>query len=154
MKKGLTEIIFVLDESGSMGMIKNDAIGGFNEFLSNQRKIKGEAVFTFVKFDTRYNVVEEGALLENVNELSDDNYQPGGMTALLDAVGKTINKVSNRHATLDESEKPEKVLMVVFTDGEENASNEFRETKKVAKLVEQKEDEGWEILFLRADIDA
>lgn len=154
MNKKLTEIIFVLDESGSMGSVRSDVVSGFNTFIQDQKELPGEATFTFVKFDNRYNVVTQSALLENVEELSNQTYKPTGTTALLDAVGKTINDVVSRHATLEKSEVPGKVILVVFTDGEENSSKEFREVKKISELVSAREDEGWEILFMGADIDA
>jgi|AntAceMinimDraft_18_1070375.scaffolds.fasta_scaffold27537_3 uncharacterized protein YegL len=154
MNNKLTEIIFVLDESGSMGTVRDDVIGGFNRFIKDQKEIRGDVVMTIVKFDTRYNVVNQGALLENVKDLNNETYQPSGCTALLDAIGKTINEVTTRHATLPEDEKPKKVLLTVFTDGEENSSKEFTLVSEVSKLVKKKEKEGWEILFMGADIDA
>lgn len=154
MNKELTEIIFVIDESGSMGSVRADVIGGFNTFLKDQKELPGEAILTLVKFDTNYKKLEEGTLLEQVKELDNERYSPGGMTALLDAVGKTINEVISRHATLPEEDKPSKVILAVFTDGEENSSEEFRNLKDLAKMVKEREDAGWEILFMGADIDA
>lgn len=154
MKKGLTEIIFVLDESGSMASIKDDAIGGFNEFIKQQKEIPGEAVFTFVKFGTNFETIENATLLENVKPLDTTSYSPGGLTALLDATGCTIDKVLKRHNSLLASEKPEKVIMVVFTDGHENASTEYTSLNKISDLVKEAEKHAWELLFLGADIDA
>lgn len=154
MNKNLTEIIFVLDESGSMGSVRSDVIGGFNTFLEDQKEIPGEAVLTLVKFDTEYTKLEEGTLLENVKELDNERYSPNGMTALLDAVGKTINEVTSRHATLEEDERPAKTILVVFTDGHENSSREFTKVADLAKMVKEREDAGWEVLFMGADIDA
>jgi hypothetical protein len=154
MNKDLTEIIFVLDESGSMGSVRSDVIGGFNTFLKDQKEIPGDAVLTLVKFDTEYTKLEEGTLLENVKELDNERYSPNGMTALLDAVGKTINEVTSRHATLEEDERPAKTILVVFTDGGENSSTEFRDVKEVMKMVKEREEAGWEVLFMGADIDA
>jgi len=155
MNKNLTEIVFILDESGSMGSVKDDTIGGFNEFVEQQKKIEGEAIFTFVKFSDYYKVIEEGALLENIRPLNRETYTPSYSTALLDAVGKTINKVGNRHDTLDKGDKPGKVLFVIMTDGYENASEEFVERNVISKMVKKKRDTNkWEFLFLGADIDA
>jgi len=154
MNKNLTEIIFVLDESGSMGSVRSDVIGGFNTFLKDQKEIPGEAVLTLVKFDTDYTKLEEGTLLEKVKELDNELYTPGGLTALLDAVGKTINEVTSRHATLEEDEKPGKTILVVFTDGHENSSKEFLKLADLAKMIKEREDAGWEVLFMGADIDA
>jgi len=153
LNNNLTEIVFILDESGSMGSVKDDTIGGFNEFIEQQKNIEGDAVVTFVKFSDYYKVVEEGTLLENVNPLNKETYTPSYSTALLDAVGKTINKVGNRHDKLDEEDKPSKVLFVVLTDGYENASKEY--LSGVNEMVKNKRDkDGWEFLFLGADIDA
>jgi hypothetical protein len=154
MNKNLTEIVFILDESGSMGSVKDDTIGGFNEFVEQQKEIEGEAIFTFVKFSDYYKVVEEGTLLESVKSLNRETYTPSFSTALLDAVGKTINKVGNRHDTLDEEDKPEKVLVVIMTDGYENSSKEYVAEGTIAKMVSNKKKDGWEFLFLGADIDA
>jgi len=154
MNKELTEIVVVLDKSGSMGSVRSDTIGGFNTFLKDQKELPGEAVFTFVTFDTDYKFVEQGTLLENVKELTNETYNPGGMTALLDAVGKTINDVVSRHASLDEDEKPGKTILVVLTDGEENSSIEFKTNTDISKMIKEREDAGWEVVFLGADIDA
>jgi hypothetical protein len=155
MNKDLTEIVVVLDKSGSMGSVREDTIGGFNTFLQDQKELPGEAVLTLTMFDAEYSFVERGALLENVKPLSNETYAPGGMTALLDAVGKTINDVVTRHASLDEDEKPGKVILVVITDGHENSSREITKKAELVKMVKkQEEDYGWEIVFLGADIDA
>ena len=154
MNKDLTEIVVVLDKSGSMGSIRQDTIGGFNTFLNDQKELPGDAVFTFVTFDTEYRFVEQGTLLESVKELNTETYSPGGMTALLDAVGKTINDVISRHATLPEEDKPGQTIFVVLTDGEENSSKEFLKAADISKMIKEREAAGWEILFLGADIDA
>jgi len=155
MNKDLTEIVVVLDKSGSMGSVREDTIGGFNTFLQDQKELPGEAVLTLTMFDTEYSFVERGTLLENVQPLSNETYAPGGLTALLDAVGKTINDVVSRHATLPEDEKPGKVVFVVLTDGEENSSREITKKSELVKMVKkQEEDYEWEIVFLGADIDA
>jgi len=153
MNEKLTEIIFVLDKSGSMWDVKNDTIGGFNSFIKDQKELPGEAVFTFVTFDTKYNKVEQGTLLENVKELSSETYTPGGGTALFDAVSNAINDVISRHDSLDEDEKPGKTILVVLTDGEENSSREIRDVKEIGRMVAEREDAGWEVLFLGADLD-
>lgn len=153
MNKDLTEIIFVLDKSGSMGVIREDTIGGFNTFIQDQKELPGDCIFTMATFNTRYDKDLEGALMESVNKLDNATYRPGGGTALLDAVGKTINDVVARHSTLGD-EVPGKVILVVLTDGEENSSTEFSDKSDVAKMVKTQEDAGWEIIFLGADIDA
>ena len=155
MNKNLTEIVYILDESGSMGSVKDDTIGGFNEFVEQQKEIEGDAIFTLIKFSDYYKVIEQGTLLESVKPLNKETYSPSYSTALLDAVGKTINEVGNRHDTLDEDEKPSKTLFVIVTDGHENSSEEYLEEGIIAKMVKNKRDKsGWEFLFLGADIDA
>lgn len=154
MNKDLTEIIVVLDKSGSMGSVREDTIGGFNTFLQDQKELPGKAILTLTMFDTEYSFVERGALLESVQPLSNETYTPSGMTALLDAVGKTINDVVSRHASLPEDEKPGKVILVVITDGQENSSTEIVSKKELGKMVKKQEDDGWEVIFLGADIDA
>jgi len=154
MKKDLTEIVIVLDESGSMSSCKSDTIGGFNEFLSTQKKIKGEANVTLVKFSDYYKVVNDGTALEHVSPLNESNYTPSYSTALLDAVGRTINSVGNRLSSLPEDQRPEKVIFAVITDGYENASKEFKREKIFEMVTHQKTKYNWEFLFLGADIDA
>lgn len=153
MNKDLTEIVVVLDKSGSMGSTREDTIGGFNTFLQDQKELPGDAVLTLCMFDTDYTITERGALLENVQELDNSNYQPGGMTALFDAVGKTINDVVSRHASLDEDEKPGKTILMVITDGHENSSEEITNLKELSSQIKKQEDKGWEVIFLGADID-
>ena len=153
MNDQLTEIIFVLDKSGSMWDVKNDTIGGFNTFINDQKELPGEAVFTLVTFDTQYNKVEQGALLENVKELTPETYVTSGGTALFDAVSNAISDVNSRHASLEEDEKPAKTILVVLTDGEENSSTEIRDVKEIGRMIAAQEKAGWEVLFLGADLD-
>jgi len=153
MNNNLTEIVFVLDKSGSMGSVRNDTIGGFNSFINDQKDIPGQAIFTLALFDHEYSLVHQGKLIEQVEELTIESYHPSGMTALLDAVGKTINDVVARHANLDESERPGKTILVVLTDGEENSSTEFKKASDISSMIKEREDAGWEIVFLGADVD-
>jgi len=154
MKKGLAEIIFILDESGSMSSCKDDTIGGFNEFVETQKKIPGEVKFTFIKFSDYYTVVNEGSPLENVDHLNESTYTPSFSTALLDAVGKSINSLTTRLEEAPEEERPEKVLFAILTDGYENASTEYTQKAINEMIKNQRTKEGWEFLFLGADIDA
>lgn len=159
MKKGLTEIAFVLDESGSMEPVTKDTIGGFNQFIKDQKKMPGEAKFTLVKFSSSWNdkdaftIVYDGANLADVKKLNSKTYSPGGGTALLDAVGNTISTIDKRHKKLKKPERPEKTLVVILTDGEENSSKEYK-SEGIIKLVKKSEKKGWTFLFLGADIDA
>ena len=154
MKKSLTEIVIVLDESGSMSSAKDDTIGGFNEFLKTQKKIKGEANCTLVKFSDYYKIINDGTPIENVAKLNESNYTPSYTTALLDACGRAINTVGKRISNTPKKKRPEKVIFAVITDGYENASKEFSRKQIFDLVKEQREKHNWEFLFLGADIDA
>ncbi len=147
MKSNVTEIIFLLDRSGSMEGLEDDTIGGFNSFIKHQRKLAGEVLVTTVLFDNQYEILWNGAKAEEVN-LTKENYFVRGSTALLDAVGRTILEVAHR-VTRTEA----KVVFVITTDGLENASREFT-YKKVKQLIEQHQEKyKWEFIFLGANID-
>jgi hypothetical protein len=150
----LTEIVCVIDESGSMDRIRQDAIGGFNSFLRNQQEEEGEALFSLTLFDTDYERIYDGVELEEVPELDEQSYQPGGRTALLDAVGRTILDVRNRLNETDESEKPGQVVFVILTDGKENSSQEFIGEQVPEMIAEQRQEANWEFVFLAADANA
>lgn len=153
MNSNLTEIIFLLDRSGSMGGLESDTIGGFNAFIENQRKLEGKTLVTGVLFDNQYEVVWNGAEAEKV-KLTAEKYYVRGCTALLDAVGKTILDVGYRLSKTNEDDRPGKVIFVITTDGFENASREFT-YKKVKELIKhQQEKYNWEFIFLGANIDA
>jgi hypothetical protein len=117
MGKNLCEIVIILDESGSMSSCKNDTIGGVNEFLKNQKRIKVEANVTLVKFSDYYKIVNDSTPLNQVVYLDETNYTPSNTTALLDAVGKTINSIGKRLADTPEADRPEKVIFAIITDG-------------------------------------
>ncbi len=154
MKKDLCEIVLVLDESGSMGTCKSDTIGGVNEFLNNQKRVKGEVNVTLVKFSDYYKIVNNAIPLDQVVYLDENNYTPSNTTALLDAVGKTINSIGKRLADIPEKNRPEKVIFSIITDGFENASREFSRSQIFDMVLHQKQKYNWEFLFLGADIDA
>lgn len=154
MKKGLTEIVFILDKSGSMEGLETDTIGGFNSMLKKQRKEEGEAVVSTVLFDTESNVIHDRVPMDKVKDLTEEEYYVGGCTALLDAVGSAIHHIGNVHKYAREEDRPEKTLFIITTDGMENASHQYTYSK-VKSLVEQKkENDGWEFLFMGANIDA
>ncbi|MHB1652668.1 MAG: vWA domain-containing protein [Desulfitobacteriaceae bacterium] len=153
MNKGLTEIIFLLDRSGSMGGLESDTIGGFNSFIEKQMQLEGKTMVTAVLFDDRYEILWNGLEAHKV-KLTDKEYYVRGCTALLDAVGKTILDVGQRFSKTSEDERPGKVIFVITTDGLENASREFT-SKKVKELIQhQKEKYQWEFIFLGANMDA
>ncbi|MGN8833619.1 vWA domain-containing protein [Selenomonas montiformis] len=154
MKKGLTEIVCILDRSGSMSGLEKDTIGGFNSLIKKQRKESGEAVVSTVLFDDTCDVIHDRVPMEKVAKLTEDTYFVRGCTALLDAVGGAIHHIGNIHKYARDEDKPEKTLFIITTDGMENGSNRYT-YKKVKKMVErQKEKYGWEFLFLGANIDA
>ena len=154
MKKGLTEIVFILDRSGSMSGLEKDTIGGFNSLIERQKKEEGEAYISTVLFDNESQVLHDRVPLDQVRPMTEEEYFVGGCTALLDAVGGAIHHIGNVHKYAREEDRPEKTLFVITTDGQENASRQYN-YDKVKKLVErQKEHFGWEFLFLGANIDA
>jgi uncharacterized protein YegL len=154
MKKGLTEMVFILDRSGSMSGLESDTIGGYNAMLAKQQKEPGEAVITTVLFDDHFELLHDRINLRGVAPITDKEYYVRGSTALLDAVGKTINKIGNAQKHTAEDERAEHVMFVITTDGMENASREF-DYEKVRRMIEhQKSKYGWVFIFLGANIDA
>ncbi len=154
MNKNLTEIVYILDRSGSMSGLEKDTIGGYNSFLEKQKQEAGEAVVTTVLFDDKYDMVHDHVDIGKVKPLTGKEYFARGMTALIDAIGKTINHVGNRHKYALDSEVPARTVVVITTDGYENASREFSSQKVKSMIEHQKEKYGWEFLFLGANIDA
>lgn len=154
MKENLTEIVFVLDRSGSMFHLVQDTIGGYNAFLESQKQEDGEAVLTTVLFDDSYKILHDRVNIQEVKPLTEKEYFARGLTALYDALGKTINTIGERLHSTKEEDRPSKVIFIITTDGEENASREFaRDTIK--NMVEtQKNIYNWEFIFLGANIDA
>lgn len=154
MKKNLTEIVFILDRSGSMSGLEKDTIGGYNSLISKQKKEEGEAYISTVLFDDKTEVIHDRVSLDNVKPLTDKEYYVRGCTALLDAVGGAIHHIGNVHKYAREEDRPEKTLFIITTDGQENSSRTYT-YDKVKKMVErQKKKFGWEFLFLGANIDA
>ncbi len=154
MRENLTEMVFVLDRSGSMSGLAADTIGGFNELIEKQKKIEGDAYVTTVLFDHEYEVLHDHVALGEVAPLTDKEYFARGSTALLDAVGRTIDSVGARLAATPEEERPAHVVFVITTDGMENASREYT-AKQVREMVEhQQQKYSWQFVFLGANMDA
>ena len=153
MKKGLTEIIYILDRSGSMGGLEADTIGGYNSMLAKQKKEEGEALFSTVLFDDKIEVLHDRKPIGEIEPITDKDYYVRGCTALLDAVGGAIHHIRNVHKYIRDEDVPEKTLFIITTDGMENASKEY-DYAKVKKMVEQQKEAGWEFIFLGANIDA
>ncbi len=154
MNEKLTEIVFIIDRSGSMGGLESDTIGGFNSMLRKQKKEEGEALVSTVLFDDTCEVLHDRVKLVDVPEITEDDYYVRGCTALLDAVGGAIHHIGNIHKYAREEDRPGKTLMIITTDGLENASRKYT-YDKVKKMIErQKEKYNWEFIFLGANIDA
>lgn len=154
MNNNLTEIVFILDRSGSMGGLETDTIGGYNSLIEKQKKEKGEVVISTVLFDDRQEVLHDRVDLKEIEPMTDKEYFVRGGTALLDAVGGAIHHIGNVHKYAREEDRPGKTLFIITTDGMENSSQRYT-YDRVKRMVErQKERYGWEFLFLGANIDA
>ena len=153
MDTNLTEIIFILDRSGSMARLESDTIGGYNFFLEKQRKVEGEATITTILFDDKYEILHNGININNVEPITLKEYFVRGSTALLDAIGKTIVEVGLRLNDTPESKYPSKVGFVITTDGYENASREFTYQNIKEMISHQEKKCGWEFIFVAANID-
>jgi uncharacterized protein YegL len=154
MTNPITEIVLILDRSGSMGGLESDTVGGYNSFLKKQQEQPGAARITTVLFDDRYELLHDRLDLRAVSPITAQEYYVRGSTALLDAIGKTINKIGNAQKHSKPAYRAEKVLFVITTDGMENASREFDYGKIKSMIERQKSRYGWEFIFLGANIDA
>ena len=154
MKKNLTELVFILDRSGSMMGLEKDTIGGFNAMIEKQRREPGEALISTVLFDNDAEVIHDRIPLTRVPALTEKEYYVRGCTALLDAVGGAIHHIGLVHKYAREEDRPEKTLFVITTDGMENASRRYTYDRVKAMIERQREKYGWEFLFLGANIDA
>ena len=152
--KNLTELVFILDRSGSMAGLEKDTIGGFNAMIEKQKKEEGEALVSTVLFDNETEVLHDRVPLEKMELLTREQYYVRGCTALLDAVGKAIHHIGNVHKYAREEDRPEKTMFVITTDGMENASREYSYGKVRQMIENQKEKYGWEFIFLGANINA
>lgn len=154
MKKNATELVFILDKSGSMAGLESDTIGGFNSMLQKQKALEGECRITTVLFDNRYELLHDRIDIRAVRPMSEREYQVGGSTALLDAIGRTIHKLVGVQRNTAEKYRAEKVMFVIITDGAENSSQEYSAQKIKAMIEHEKGKYGWEFVFLGANIDA
>ena len=154
MKKNLTEVVFILDRSGSMGGLESDTIGGFNSMITKQKKEEGEAYITTILFDDKVETLHDRIEIGEVKPMDDSQYFTRGCTALLDAIGKTVVHISDIHKYAREEDRPEKTIFIITTDGLENSSREYNYNKIKKLISEKQEKDGWEFLFLGANIDA
>jgi len=154
MNLNVTEVVFILDRSGSMSNLVSDTIGGYNSMLEKQKRLPGDVLITTILFDDQYEILYENVNLKEVFNITEKEYYVRGSTALLDAMGKTINYIGKKLENIQEDMRPGKVLFVIITDGYENSSREFN-YKKIKSMVEhQKSKYSWEFIFLGANIDA
>ena len=149
-----TDVTVILDRSGSMQKIASDAIGGFNEFLAEQERQAGDCRLTLIQFDNQYEVVYAAQPIAQAPRLTEDTFQPRGSTALLDAIGRTIDRTGRRLAALSEDERPDRVMLVIITDGLENASSDFTREQIFGMISRQRDVFNWSFLFLAANQDA
>lgn len=154
MKKGLTELVFILDRSGSMSGLEADTIGGFNSLINKQKMEEGEALISTVLFDDRAEVLYDRVPLNRIEPMNDKQYYVRGCTALLDALGGAIHHIGNVHKYAREEDRPEKTIFIITTDGMENASRRYTYKKVKAMVEHQRNKYGWEFLFLGANMDA
>jgi len=154
VKKGLTELAMVLDRSGSMESTADDAIGGFNRLLEDQRKLPGELLVTVIGFDDQYEIWRERTPVAEVPPLTRETFVPRGSTALLDAIGRTIDTLGKRLEATAEAERPEQVIVVVITDGYENASRQYTVQDVFDRIRRQEQVYGWQFTFIGANQDA
>jgi hypothetical protein len=154
MKKGYTHIAFLLDRSGSMETVKYDTIGGFNNFLKEQKEEEGECTFSMVQFDNEYLELHDFEKIKEVSTLTNKTFVPRSSTALLDSLGKLIEETGKKLASMNERDRPEKVLFIILTDGKENSSKIFTEDMIKDKIKHQEEKYNWKFIYLGANQDA
>jgi len=154
MKKGLTEVVFILDRSGSMSGLESDTIGGFNSMLKKQMAEEGEAYISTILFDDCCEVLHDRVPVNQVEPINENQYFVRGCTALLDAVGGAIKHIVNVHKYAREEDRPEKTVFIITTDGMENASRKYS-YDKIKKMIEKEQNKyGWEFIFIGANIDS
>ena len=154
MKNNTTELVCVLDRSGSMSGLESDTIGGFNSLIAKQKREDGACFVSTVLFDTECNVLHDRVPIEKISQMTASDYVPGGCTALLDALGGAIHHIGNIHKYAREEDVPEHTIFVITTDGLENASKRYTSSKVKRMIERQKNRYGWEFIFLAANIDA
>ena len=153
-KNGITELVFILDRSGSMEGLESDTVGGFNSLINKQKKEDGECLVSTVLFDNTSKVIHDRVPLSEIDPMTLEDYQVGGCTALIDAMGSAIHHIANVHKYARKEDVPENTIFVITTDGFENASNKYSSDDVKRMVKHQTEKYGWEFLFMGANIDA
>lgn len=153
MKKDLTELVFILDRSGSMSGLEDDTIGGFNSFIEKQKDVDGKCLVSTVLFNNHSKVIYDRVSLDEIKKMTRNDYVPGGSTALIDAMGDAIHHIKNVHKYIRKEDVPNNTVFVIITDGQENDSHKYS-SDEVKKMVCKQKEEGWEFIFLGANIDA
>lgn len=154
MKENLTSINVIIDKSGSMQHLASDTIGSFNQFLAEQKVVPGDAIFTLCTFNTDYSLVHDFIKLGSVPDLNPKTYSPSGGTALLDAMGMTMDTVGQKLAAMPEDDRPSKVIFLIITDGQENSSSKYNVDQIKSMVEHQKSAYNWEFVFMGANIDS
>lgn len=154
MKKGLTELVFILDRSGSMSGLEDDTIGGFNATIKKQKDVEGNALVTTYLFDNNIKMIHDRVNLSTIEPLTKKEYFVGGSTALLDAMGEAITHIEQIHKYINPEDVPENTMFVITTDGYENSSRKYDSQKIKSMVSAKKEKENWQFIFLAANIDA
>lgn len=153
MKKNLTEMVFILDKSGSMYGLEKDTIGGFNSMINDQKKVDGDAYVTTILFSSSSRILHDRVKIADIKDMTDKDYIVGGNTALIDAIGDGVKHIENIHKYARNEDVPERTIFVITTDGQENSSRKYS-SDEIKKLIEEKKKIGWEFLFIGANIDA
>ncbi|MGN0523344.1 MAG: hypothetical protein ACI4IG_03620 [Eubacterium sp.] len=153
-KNGVTELVFILDRSGSMGGLESDTIGGFNSMIEKQKSQDGKCYVSTVLFDHEVEVIHDRLELEQIKPMTNDDYYVRGCTALIDAIGSSIKHIKNIHKYARKEDVPENTMFVIMTDGYENASRKYSSDEVKAMIEHEKKKYGWEFLFIGANIDS
>ena len=153
MNKDLTEVVFILDKSGSMSGREDDVIGGFNSTLKKQKKQKGECLISTVLFNDTSEVIHDRESISKIRNMTEDDFQTSGCTALIDALGDSIKYIKKVHKVIRKEDVPAHTLFIITTDGYENASHKYT-SEEVKKMISKQQEKGWEFIYLAANIDA
>ena len=153
MKKNLTEVVFVLDKSGSMSGLESDTVGGFNSLIKKQKEVKGECLVSTVLFNNKFELIHDREDISKIEEMKESDFTVGGSTALMDALGSSIQHIAKIHKYARDEDVPEHTIFVIMTDGMENASHMFTDDEVRAMVEHEKEKYNWRFIFLAANID-